>query len=810
MKVLKFGGAAIATADAMLKAKSIIDTCNSDDIVVVSAIADVTDNLYATARMAAAGDMGYDAALDTIKALHTDMLMGVCSDNRRTESMRLINMMLDELSNIMRGVFLVRDLSTKTIDTILSYGSRLSAIIMSTAAEDCADADAMSLIKTRTHHGRHLVDFPVTDALITDALGGRDKLTIIAGCIASDAADGDITTLGRGGSDYTAAIIAAALGAELLEVWTDADGFMTADPAVVKNAYVIERLSYVEAIEMCNFGANVIYPPAIFPAIHKEIPIVVKNTFNPQSSGTYISKEKVEGSEKPIRGISSVADSCLITVQGLGMVGVVGVNYRIFKALSKAGVSVFFVAQAASENNTSIGVKESDADRAVAALTEEFARDIAQGEIEEMRRTCGLATIAIVGENMRHTPGIAGKLFGTLGRNGINVIASAQGATEANISFVVDVENRRKAMNVIHDSFFLSEYQVLNIFIAGTGWVGGNLIEQISRQQEKLLNDSSLQVRVVGISNSRKYIADRDGIDLKSYKQLLDTEGRPSSPETIRDEIIRMNIFNSVFVDCTASPAVAAIYGDLLEKSISVVAANKTAASSDYATYNHLKQVSRRTGAKFLFETNVGAGLPVINTIGSLRNSGDRILKIEAVVSGTLNYIFNVMDETVTLSRAIKMAQEAGYAEPDPRIDLSGADVVRKIVILAREAGYTIEQSDVHKELFIPAEYFEGTIDEFWAKIPALDAQFEAKRKELQAKGLRRRFIATFDHGEASVALREVTPDSPFYNLDGSNNVISLTTERYREYPMQIKGYGAGAAVTAAGVFADIIGIANI
>ncbi len=604
--------------------------------------------------------------------------------------------------------------------------------------------------------------------------------------------------------------LASTLKASALEIWTDVDGFMTADPKVINDAYVIEHLSYVEAMELCNFGAKVIYPPTIFPAYHKNIPIVIRNTFNLDSKGTAISRESSGDASRAIKGISSINDTCLITIQGLGMVGVIGVNYRIFKTLAKSGISVFLVSQAASENTTSIGVRNDDADLAMEVLTEEFAQEIALGEINKIKKEPNLATIAIVGENMKHTPGIAGKLFGTLGRSGINVIACAQGASETNISFVVSLDSLRKTLNVLHDSFFLSDYQVLNIFIAGVGLIGSNLLEQIRLQQAKLMKENSLQIRVVGATNSKRYIVDRDGLDLKTYRDELRRSENVSTPAAFRDAILSMNIFNSVFVDCTASAEVADIYKDLLEHNVSVVAANKTAASSEYDRYHELKSIARKRGVKFLFETNVGAGLPIINTISDLINSGDRILKIEAVVSGTLNYIFNEMSATVPMSKAIKMAQEAGYAEPDPRIDLSGMDVIRKLVILSREAGYRVEQADVKKHLFIPEKYFEGSVEDFWRKIPEIDAEFEQRRKKLEASGKRWRFIATMENGKTEVGLREVDSESPFYHLAGSNNVILLTTERYKEYPMQIKGYGAGAGVTAAGVFADIISIANI
>ena len=492
------------------------------------------------------------------------------------------------------------------------------------------------------------------------------------------------------------------------------------------------------------------------------------------------------------------------------MVGVIGVNYRIFKTLAKSGISVFMVSQASSENTTSIGVRNADADLAVQVLSEEFSREIRMGEINGIKQERNLATVAIVGENMKHTPGIAGKLFGTLGKNGINVIACAQGASETNISFVISLDSLKKALNVIHDSFFLSDYQVLNVFLAGTGLVGSNLISQIKLQQEKLMKEKSLQLRIIGVTNSRRYIIDREGIDLDSYAERLEASENVASPEMFRDEIISMNMFNSVFVDCTASADIARIYKSLLEHNVSVVAANKIAASSDYGNYLDLKETALKKGVKYLFETNVGAGLPIINTINALINSGDRILKIEAVVSGTLNYIFNEMNEDIPFSKAVMMAKESGYAEPDPRIDLSGTDVIRKLVILSREAGYHVEQSDVEKHLFIPDKYFKGTIDEFWKTVPELDAEFEEKRRTLVTQGRRWRFIATMDNGKTEVGLKAVDKESPFYHLAGSNNVILITTERYKEYPMQIKGYGAGASVTAAGVFADIISIANI
>ncbi|GHV23123.1 bifunctional aspartate kinase/homoserine dehydrogenase I [Bacteroidia bacterium] len=718
--------------------------------------------------------------------------------------------LLDELGNIFKGVFLIQDLSQKTSDIIVSYGERISSLIVSHVIDGAKLFDARKFIKTENQFHKHIVDFELTNKLLEEELSDLPRVSVVPGFISSSRDTGEVTNLGRGGSDYTASILASALNASVLEIWTDVDGFMTADPRVISNAYVIDRLSYIEAMELSNFGAKVIYPPTIYPAYHKNIPIRIKNTFNSEGAGTLITKEKSNGGRSSIKGISSIDDTCLITVQGLGMVGVIGVNYRIFRALAKNGISVFMVSQASSENTTSFAVRNADAELSVKVLKDEFAHEIQQGEINDVKPEKDLATVAIVGENMKRTPGIAGKLFGTLGRSGISVIACAQGASETNISFVIKKQYLRKALNAIHDSFFLSQYQVLNIFLIGIGTVGKSLLEQIRLQQPKLMEQNSLQIRVVGIANSKRAVYNRQGIDLSNYVEILKTEGENSSTELLYKKIEEMNIFNSVFVDCTASPAIANLYKDLISNNVSVVTANKIAASSNYETYSELKTISRKYGIKYLFETNVGAGLPIINTMNALINSGDKILKLQAVLSGTLNFIFNTIGVDIPLSRAIQMAKEAGYSEPDPRIDLSGTDVIRKLVILSREAGYAVEQQDVKKNLFVPDKYFHGSLDDFWKMVPELDAEFEDKRKKLESEGKKFRFVAQMEKGICEVGLQEVDRTHPFYELEGSNNIILITTERYNEYPMIIKGYGAGASVTAAGVFADIISIANI
>lgn len=809
MKVLKFGGTSVGSVESILSLKKIVEGQNDTLVVVVSALGGITDKLIATAKMAVSGDKAYKTEFEAMIKRHHDMIDTIIDDSeKRSNLTRVVDNLFEELRSIYYGVYLIHDLSPKIQAAIVSYGERLSSHIVATLVKDAKRYNSREFIKTVNKHGKNVLDSELTERLVRETFQNIDKVAVVPGFISTDRDSGEITNLGRGGSDYTASIIAAALDAEVLEIWTDVDGFMTADPRVIHTAYTISELSYVEAMELCNFGAKVVYPPTIYPVCVKNIPIKVKNTFNPENPGTTI-KSHVEGDIKPIKGISSIKGTALITVTGLSMVGVIGVNRRIFTALADNGISVFMVSQASSENSTSIGVQDVDAQEAVEVLNREFAKEIKTGAMFPMHAECGLATIAIVGENMKHTPGIAGKLFGTLGRSGISVIACAQGASETNISFVVNSEYLRKALNVLHDSFFLSEYKVLNLFICGIGTVGGNLIGQIKNQYQELLDKQRLKLNVVGIASSHNAIFNRDGIDLENYREML-ASSYPSDSQRLKSEVIGMNIFNSVFVDCTASSEVAALYQDFLDHNISVVAANKVAASGDYDSYIKLKETALRRGVKFLFETNVGAGLPIIGTIKDLRNSGDKILKIEAVLSGTLNFIFNEISESVPFSETVRRAKEQGYSEPDPRIDLSGKDVIRKLVILTREAGYKVEQDDVEKHLFIPNEFFEGNINDFWKNLPSLDADFEIKRKVLEKENKRWRFVAKMDHGKTSVSLEAVDVHHPFYMLEGSNNIVLLTTERYREYPMLIQGYGAGAGVTAAGVFANIMSIANI
>ena len=825
MKVMKFGGTSVGSVKSILSLKKIVETeaRTQPVVVVVSALDGITDRLIATSKMAQQGDDRYREEFDAMVTRHHQMIEAIISDDKkRIDLFNNVDQLFDQLKSIFYGVYLIHDLSEKTADTIVSYGERLSSHIVAAMVKNGVRMNSRDFIRTWDKQGKHVIDADLTTELVKEAFKEvcccattTNKIYVVPGFIARDRDSHETTNLGRGGSDYTASIIAAVLNAEVLEIWTDVDGFMTADPKVIKSAYTINELSYIEAMELCNFGAKVIYPPTIYPVCVKNIPIKVKNTFNPEHPGTLI-KAKIENDQKPIKGISSIKGTSLITVTGLSMVGVIGVNRRIFTTLANKGISVFMVSQASSENSTSIGVRDEDAEAAAEVLNAEFAKEIETGAMFPMQVESGLATIAIVGENMKQTPGIAGKLFGTLGRSGISVIACAQGASETNISFVVEGKFLRKSLNVLHDSFFLSEYKVLNIFICGIGTVGGMLLEQIRTQQQFLMQSRRLKLNVVGISDVDNFVLDRDGIDLDNYEKIL-RAGFAANTEHMRDEIVKMNIFNSVFVDCTASKQIATLYQTFLEHNISVVAANKIAASSDYDSYLKLRQTARDRGVWFRYETNVGAGLPIIGTINDLCNSGDKILKIEAILSGTLNFIFNEIAADVPFSETVRRAKEQRYSEPDPRIDLSGTDVIRKLVILTREAGYKVEQDDVEKHLFVPDSYFEGSIDDFWKRLPELDADFEARRKVLESENKRWRFVATMEADEnnpssfkTSVALKEVPYGHPFYGLEGSNNIVLLTTERYKEYPMLIQGYGAGAAVTAAGVFANIMSIANI
>ncbi|GAP70680.1 aspartate kinase [Bacteroidales bacterium 6E] len=806
MKVLKFGGTSVGSAVNIKKVQEIVSGQSTDVVVVVSALGGITDKIVNAAKMAALGSDFYQDELEAIRERHFDVVTELFE--RPSGVMEEIGPLLQELEQVMMGVTLVNELTPKTMDRLLGMGERLSSLIISRYF-GCELKDASGFILTDSQFGKATVDFAKTNAQIKSCFEQFHGVAIVPGFVAKNKA-GEYTTLGRGGSDYTAAIIAAALDVDSLEIWTDVDGFMTADPKVIRKAYTIPVLSYTEAMELSNFGAKVIYPPTILPVYKKGIPVHIKNTLRPEADGTLITQSVANGRERPIKGISSISRIALLTVQGIGMVGVAGISMRLFTALAKEKINVILISQASSENTISIAIEEHSAEVAEEAIRKEFAHEIASDQINKVVVENNLSIVAIVGENMKHSTGIAGKLFTTIGRNGINVSAIAQGASEYNISWVVRNEDLRKTLNVVHESFFLSENVELNIFLIGVGLVGSHLLAQIARQHERLLNENHLNLKITGIANSRKMVFDRDGIDVANFKNLLSESEKMSKVSEFISEMISMNMYNSVFVDCTASGEIARQYHRILDANVSVVTANKIAASSEYENYALLKKTAKQKGVKFLFETNVGAGLPIINTLNDLVNSGDKVLRIEAVLSGTLNFIFNTLSDKIPFSKAVRMAKDAGYSEPDPRIDLSGVDVVRKLLILARESGYRIDKDDVRINSFIPEHYFEGSTDDFWAKLPELDQSFESRRKELSGKGMKWRFVASFEEGHAEVGLLEIGQQHPFYDLEGSNNLIIYRTERYNEFPMLIKGYGAGADVTAAGVFADIIKVSNI
>ncbi len=716
--------------------------------------------------------------------------------------------MVGEFQEALQGIYLLQDLSNKTLDFLLSFGERLSATIISNYVEGAVFLDSRKLIHTDSSFGNATVHFDITYRRIRSEMESLKKLAILPGFIASDD-QGRTTTLGRGGSDYTAAIIAAAVKASVLEIWTDVNGFMTADPRMVPDAYPVDCMSYEEAMELSHFGAKVIYTPTLTPAYKENIPIRVKNTFNPDQTGTLISSDiKCQQSEM-IKGISSINEITLITVKGASMVGKTGTSARVFSSLARYDVNVILITQASSEMTISFAVSPAFTNTAVEALREEFEIEIDHRKELEIEVISELSIISIVGEGMRHKPGISAILFKSLGRNGISVIATAQGSSELNISVVIHQTSLKKALNLIHEGFFLSNYKQLHLYLAGIGNVGIRLIEQLKKQQEKLIKSHKLKINLVGITNSRKMVIDPNGIDPGLWKERLE-EGETANLDLYVEQMRENNLRNSVFIDCTANEAVAKCYGELLDSYISVVTANKIACSSEYSLYSSLKEIAVAKGVKFSFETNVAAGLPVISTINDLIRSGDRILKLEAVVSGTLNYIFNIMSEKIPLSKAIRMAMEEGYSEPDPRLDLSGTDVKRKLLILSRESGYRMEEGDIDVTPFMPDSLFEGTLDDFWENVQKLDAEFEQKRKVMAEKGLKWRYLARLKEGKGTMGLQEVNSDHPAYPLEASNNIIMITTDRYKELPLIVKGYGAGAEVTAAGVFADVIRVANI
>jgi aspartokinase/homoserine dehydrogenase 1 len=807
MKVLKFGGTSVASAANIRRVSEIVLKQKSDTVVVVSALGGVTDLILQAAMVAATGTDDFHPFLAEIKKRHKQAIDELF--NGTGAMVYIAEELLDELEQILTGITLVGELTPKTLDRIAGIGERISSHLVAQFIQGAIRTDSAELIQTDSNFGKAQVDFRITNQKIREEFTGFKGIAVLPGFIAKNAKC-EFTTLGRGGSDYSAAILAAALDAEALEIWTDVDGFMTADPRVISKAYTIPELTYSEAMELSHFGAKVIYPPTILPVYQKGIPIHIKNTFKPENAGTLILSSAKTPKDRPIKGISSISGITLLTLQGIGMVGVTGISMRLFTALARVNVNVILISQASSENSISVAIDGQAVEVAESAIRAEFEKEIEAGQVSKLAIEDELSVVAIVGENMKQTTGIAGKLFSTIGKNGINIIAIAQGASELNISWVVKTSELRKTLNVVHESFFLSENVELNVFLMGIGTVGGSLLQQLQKQQQKLLNEKHLKIKLAGVANTKKMAFLREGINMDTFRETLEQSEIQSGLQEFVDEMKDMNIYNSVFVDCTASDEVSGLYKEILNANISVVTANKVAASSSYENYIGLKNIAKQKGVKFLFETNVGAGLPIINTLNDLVNSGDRILKIEAVLSGTLNFIFNTISAKIPLSQTIKMAKEQGFSEPDPRVDLSGVDVARKILILARESGYPLEMEDITIERFVPDEFMEGTLDDFWKNISEIDAGFEEKRKMLETENKKWRFVAQYENGKAQIGLQEVDSRHPFYDLEGSNNLVMYTTERYNEFPMLIKGYGAGASVTAAGVFADLIKVSNI
>ncbi len=809
MKVLKFGGTSVGSPERIRNVKKIIEAQSTPCLIVVSAFQGITDELKHLSELAASRDDQYELLLEKVITKHIDFSKQLIAGKKQSIVIEDINNICSDVRETLSGIYLIRELSKHSLDQILGIGEILSSLILSNVIEDSYLIDARNYIKTDSNFGFANVDFVKSDALIAKNLPGMKKRIIVPGFIASNER-GDMTTLGRGGSDYSASIFAAALNAEVLEIWTDVDGFMTADPKKVERAYAIESLTYSEAIELSHFGARVIYTPTLRPVYKKNIPIIVLNTFNPESKGTIISNKSNDNHISPIKGISSIDHIDLITLQGTGMVGVTGTSMRLFGALARKNVNVVLITQASSEYSITFAVSPTDSVIASKALNDEFNMEIEHNKELKILVEKNLSIIAIVGERMKNTPGISATLFRSLGRNGINVIATAQGSSELNISVVIKNESLKKALNVIHDGFFLSRFKEMYVFVAGTGLVGTSLMKQLQNQYNTLISEHNLKINLIGVTNSRKMIFDKKGIPLETYRDALKNSDAKGDISVFIQQMTRMNLRNSVFIDCTANSDVASRYSEILSRYVSIVTANKIACSSEQSYYRQLKSIANERGVRFMYETTVGAGLPIIKTINDLVLSGDKILKIEAVLSGTMNFIFNELSPEVPLSSAIRKAREIGYSEPDPRVDLSGTDVVRKIMILAREAGYSIEKEDVVIKKFLPEECFKGDINYFFEKVKEYDPEFEQKRKELAKKNLKWRFFATIELGKARVELLTIDSNHPSFNLEGSNNIILLTTNRYNELPMVIKGYGAGADVTAAGLFADLMRVVNV
>ena len=815
MRVLKFGGSSVSTPDRI---KGILDILKSyyskgeKFTVVFSAFGGATDSLLQMGRLASERNSKYKDLLEEFRVRHEDTVRELISGASLNVTLQKLREKHDLLEDVLNGVFLVKEASPRTLDYIVSFGERSSNFIIATALNQLGIPakylDARRIIQTDDKFGSANVDYEVSFEKIQKHYEQNPEIQIVTGFIGATV-EGVTTTLGRGGSDYTAALIAAALDAEEIEIWTDVDGVLTADPRKVPKAFSIPVMTYAEAMEMSHFGAKVIYPPTLQPALRKGIPLRIKNTFNPSFPGTYISREKSKH-ERAVTGISSISKVALLTLQGGGMFGVPGIAAKLFGSLADAGISVILITQGSSEHSITFAVSPEMAQKARQQVEEAFAYELEKGKIDPIKIESDLSVVAIIGENMRYRPGIAGRLFQALGKNGVNVVAIAQGSSELNISVVVAAINEAKAMNALHEAFFLSDTKELHLFMVGVGLIGKTLIQQIQEQAAFLKEQRSLEVKVVGIANSKKMLFSAHGIDLENWKELLENKGKPMKLADYVATMKTMNLSNSIFVDNTANEDVTRFYESILEGSISISTPNKIATSSSYLQYQRLKKIAAKRGVQFAYETNVGAGLPVISTLNDLLLSGDRILKIEGVLSGSMSFIFNTFNGQRPFSAIVREAKERGFTEPDPREDLSGADVRRKILILARETGLSIDNEDVIVENILPKNVMNAPeVETFFEELEKVDAYFEQRYQQAAEKGHVLRMIASLENGTARISLNSVGPEHPFYGLNGSDNMIVFTTKRYKERPLVVRGPGAGAEVTAAGVFAEIIKIGN-